>query len=694
MRFLKWACGVALFCLLLVFSISKLDDINMMQSLADGKIIFTKGLYADFCSFNYVPHACQLSYAHEWFFNFIAYATYLIGKWNALNVLQVATVVSIFAIVAVVAKVFRYSFFSTSVFVFLAILVSYERFTMRADLFGMLLAVTFYAVFRFHIENKLYERKDWHKFLPLALLFVLQLIWANTHGSFLYGFAIVLAYIAAYVVQYLIDIFVSEKEDAQFLGGHVKALLTVFVVVLIASVLNIYGPRVFINAFNTSPAQGIINEWQSPFSPQDARDLTVTIFTIVLGMSVAILLANFKKLFLADVFIALMFAFLSVRYVRFMALFTIFCAMILPYYLDNIINFCRQRFSNKAALLRGIAIGEMAVMVLFIGVSVYLIPDVLSSRFYLHKYQSTRFGMGLSVNELPEHAASFIESNYLQGNMFTDDLTGQYFNWRLYPARKTFADGYTFSPDSLAYYHNIMAGNINYNTVAKQYHINYFVLEHTGTDAYALIPLLYADKNWKLIYFDEQSVIFIANTPENQAIIKKYAVNFQTGKNYDPDRLPTYTDPNDTALGFTSRGYLLGILRLPAYANYQFQKAIATGRQDYHAYSGLGITYSQLNHPDLALDASNQAVKLAPNVATNHYYLGTFYANQAQYDQAISELKKALSLDKNLQGVNLAIGVVYAKQGDTAKGKIYLQKEVDLKTQYSSTAQKDLSILH
>src|SRR5260370_17373130 len=104
MRYLKWVFGIALLALLLAFSIFKINDPDVMQYLANGRLIFSKGLFANFCAFNYVPHTCQLSYAHEWLFNVISYADYLAGRWNAFGLFQISPFLSTFVVIPIFAS--------------------------------------------------------------------------------------------------------------------------------------------------------------------------------------------------------------------------------------------------------------------------------------------------------------------------------------------------------------------------------------------------------------------------------------------------------------------------------------------------------------------------------------------------------------------------------------------------------------
>jgi len=79
LRWLRIVLGVVLFVLLLVIGTFQLNESDTMQYLLDGKILFSQGFHADFCSFNYIP-GCLPAYTNEWLANFAMYFPYAMGS--------------------------------------------------------------------------------------------------------------------------------------------------------------------------------------------------------------------------------------------------------------------------------------------------------------------------------------------------------------------------------------------------------------------------------------------------------------------------------------------------------------------------------------------------------------------------------------------------------------------------------------
>jgi Tfp pilus assembly protein PilF len=58
----------------------------------------------------------------------------------------------------------------------------------------------------------------------------------------------------------------------------------------------------------------------------------------------------------------------------------------------------------------------------------------------------------------------------------------------------------------------------------------------------------------------------------------------------------------------------------------------------------LGLVFSQLRRPDLALEQFQQAVALDPQFADAHFHLGVALAESTRWEEAVAAYRKALSL--------------------------------------------------
>ncbi len=687
MRIIKIAFIASLTILLIAFATSKIDDSDTMQYLANGKYMLAHGIYSNFCFYNYVPHACQQAYLHEWFFHLATYLIYLSGNWYGMVLFQIAIILGLFSTIVIAAKLFRYSIFSTGLFALLGMLVGMERFSLRADLFGLFLIASFYVIVRYYIEAKLFETTGASKYIPLIILLILEVIWTNTHISFQLSFVILLAYFLAYCIEFLVN-----REKRVFFSSYLKAFGIIFVVCLIGSLINPYGIPAFWYLFTFLTQNATIEyktngEWISPLAPTDFYRHSIIFFKFFLLPSIAIPFIVFKKIRIVDIFLLAFFMYLSITSVRNIAFLAIFAALILPYYLDLIL------ISIKAHVKPSIVSFSITVIMVIITIlAVYLTHEVITNNYYTTNQNTKRFGLGISENSYPIGASNFIEKNNIKGNIFNDYVIGSYLNWRLYPTRKTFIDGHTFSYENLLSYDGVISGRLDYNKIASKYHITVFMLNHTSQDTILLIRALYNDKKWILVYLDEITAVFIKDTPANRAIIKKYAIHFGNNTNYDLTSLPTFKEKDDIGTGYINRGIFFLRLGLIKEAYVEFQKAITYAPNNFQSYSGLGALYFALGQMDNGFPYFEKAVALEPNYSFTHANLGIYYSKKGLYDKALDEYNQALTINSTLQGINYQIGVIYLKLGDIVKAKQYFQQELEVNPT-SSDAKNALRIL-
>lgn len=133
----------------------------------------------------------------------------------------------------------------------------------------------------------------------------------------------------------------------------------------------------------------------------------------------------------------------------------------------------------------------------------------------------------VNAKYLPVHAVDFIQEQNIKGPMFNLE-EGGYFIWRLWPGEKVFFDGrnevYAGAP--LDDYLSILKQNSGWrDLVDKKYDINYFVMWYRPPiDVYAnnVAVSLMNEEGFKLVYWDDVSLILVRDTPENAGVIKKY----------------------------------------------------------------------------------------------------------------------------------------------------------------------------
>jgi tetratricopeptide (TPR) repeat protein len=102
-------------------------------------------------------------------------------------------------------------------------------------------------------------------------------------------------------------------------------------------------------------------------------------------------------------------------------------------------------------------------------------------------------------------------------------------------------------------------------------------------------------------------------------------------------------------------------------AEYICKKILKKHPNNVDALHFLGVIYSELGNPDLAIDHINRALQVNPNFADAHNNLGNIYQKVGQIDSAIIHYRKAIQLNPNAQTYyNLGIALQDRKRIDEA----------------------------
>jgi len=350
------------------------------------------------------------------------------------------------------------------------------------------------------------------------LLPVLLLVWANLHGGFIMGAAIILVFAVAEAIKMLF------KQS----GFSTREQVIFFSVILLsigASGINPNGFFGFQIAFSNefAPFYSGIQEYESPFyaykmqfSPPDYGYLTALfLFPVVL------ILRN-RKFNRTHLILLVCLAAGSISAGRYTVYYGLIASLVLGNELSLWLKDHEDRILIKKAYLN----------------TVFSIVMLASSLFYLSaKANLDAFKMKESSWTVPKVTADFIQKNHIKGNMFNDMASGGYLDWRLYPEVKTFIDTRALNYTVIKEYTWIMkvtesvrnaslaAGKTPlWKRLLENYNINLIVF--SPMDVYGnILPLIFKlldDDDWVPVSAQVMAVVFVKNTPENSQIIEKF----------------------------------------------------------------------------------------------------------------------------------------------------------------------------
>ena len=297
-------------------------------------------------------------------------------------------------------------------------------------------------------------------------------IWSNMHGGYFLGWVPLAVYCA--------DSWLRKDPPAAQ-----RRLWMVFAASVLASGLNPNGFRVLsvLRAYRASPMQSTLLEWQH------TAFWELSWFSVILFPTAAILLLKYRKVRPADWILFALFAGAAIWAVR----NTILVGLLGPILLVAYLPWRRPlpRLAEfAAAVLLAVGIGAGVAR----GASFQLRPA-------LWRY--------------PTGAADFLLAHGITGRMFNVYNSGGYLIWRMWPRQKVFIDGRALNESLYADYQRILLQADD--ALLAKYGIEVIVAEgFDNTGAALMLPAILSDpaqKEWKLVYQDAQSMIFMRHPP-------------------------------------------------------------------------------------------------------------------------------------------------------------------------------------
>jgi len=361
----------------------------------------------------------------------------------------------------------------------------------------------------------------------LWLLPPLFLLWANCHGGFILGWAVVAAYCAE-------SLFLRWR--GRPLAGE-RQMWLCGAAAVVACGLNPNFLRVFevLRHYRESAMQSRILEWQYPKLGE------VSQYTVLLFGAIAVLLWNWRKVRAVDWLLLAIFGAASVTAFRNIIFLAFIGAFLIAVYLP-------ARTAKPGAggwlLLALLAAAEamaaanmLPVMVLpvlfgigyllWMGRFPWLADGAIAVLLVAGSGVLIAQGRGLQLRaaawKVPAATADFLLAHHIQGRIFNTYEQGGYLLWRLWPQQQVFQDGRALN-ESVFLDGTRIAMNADApdgrttRQILRQYGIDVIAMSgfepYTGTAYY--LPAALADPaqtEWKLVYRDAHDVVFMRRPP-------------------------------------------------------------------------------------------------------------------------------------------------------------------------------------
>jgi tetratricopeptide (TPR) repeat protein len=529
-----WA-RTALIAIALVYAflagLHTVDDLDLGWHMAAARYALQHHEFVSTTIYNYT--APNSPYRYPPFSGIVFYFVYLLGGYAALSWFRAV------ACAGTVAILVRGGGKTTAALALLAVPAIMFRENLRPDLFSVVLfAALTTGIWRYYTGQ----------YFRLWLMPVYLLLWANLHPGFVFGFGA----LAGYVLFELCDLPFTDRREASL--GRLRRAAPWILASVPVTLLNPFGWKLYdtvlqqgkLTAFQTA----FVSEWsgarfngQALFQALHPRDpASCDWWFMAIGLATNLIFL-WKKQFGPGIFVAALLL-VSIQHVRFRAVYAVavvvFAGAALPQLAEGASRMWAQ-FQNsreEPSSRRSTAASASAVVViaLFAALASVRVFDLVSNRYYVNSLPMALFGTGLSW-WFPERATSFLENNELPGNLFHDFNVGGYLIWRIGEKYPDFSDGRVmpFANGIMDEQKRILGLPPDSNEMkqeADRWNIQTILFSISPYMGLGSVPLpqYCASQNWKLVYMDDVSAIFIRNTPVNQAVIARLGESCDTAK--------------------------------------------------------------------------------------------------------------------------------------------------------------------
>ena len=596
---LDWLLGVlsvgSVFAFIFIIAHRSLFDTDIWLHLKTGEIILKNKSVPYFDIFSFTCQGVPWI-NHEWLFQIISYIVYSSFKVDGLIALETYIVIGSFLVLLFIGRQTTKSYFEISALLFLVAFACVSRFNIRPDIFSLL----FFAIYIYLLRFKLGKKIIW-------LIIPLQIFWVNIHGFFFLGPVLVFIFLLSELIRRNLKFLPSAWKGNFVLSDSVyKRLALIFALSIGASFINpqgfsgfLYPVRIFQDIFQSQNQVFFmyIQELKPTFGARN------NFYIIILVLTVVALITNFKKLKIVEIILFLFFFVFALKrrnvpFISFIG-FTIIIS-----YLGRILEKIYKNYYIKI-----LKILLCAVFIFYLG---FKINGLLSASFYFDFKDNSVKSMlfGVDSRRYPVNAVNFILNNNIPKELFNDFNSGAYLIGRAGPQRKVFIDGRTelYGAKFFKEQYDATSGNSKlFEQIVRKYNIKAVLLSYAITEPYQIIKYIYYSPEWKLVFFDENGSVFLKNIPENNDLIKKYAIN-----------LDNYRVPKADLIDLGLRSFLP------------------------QPYLKRATIFNILGKDSLIIKESQEAIRIMPSCAEAYYFIGQAYINMKLYQKALENLRTCL----------------------------------------------------
>jgi len=561
----------------------------------------------------------------EWLFQIIVY---LMSQWWGLAVIPffiaIFVVLTQFFFLRILDYIFGIKLIPRLIFVFIFFVSTYEFNTARPHV----LAYSFFIISLFLIFARVFRHKKWVFFSPL-----ITLVWTNVHSTGFLSWGLFLTFGFIALLQWL---FTKEKDSLR----QVRDFFILSMVNFLITISPPMGFRDYQLLWHFFTNREFLGHFIAEWSPTTDTDNLFGVYVYS--------------------------AFLTTAVISFIALSIKNRVIVknlwgVPLIIIGILGY---------SATRNVFLGMFAILLLLAASSKYLMEWIPKWRFLVIGKQNLIWII-LAVLLVGFHGRLFVEKQrlvagerryypvqstefvkrYLTGNMFNDYTYGGYILYNVYPSLKVFIDGRADvylcceMQDYLLLAINKRMDDQKYreflNLFWDEYKINFAIISTQKHNVMRRIArLLNTDPKWALVFWDDDSQVFVKRDGVNDKVIEQLDAKYAT-----PYLRNLYVEGKaDEAL-----------------LEYERLDKIAKSARTANA---IGFIMLQKGQFDQAYERFTEALNQDPTFESPYMNLAELAVKEGNIQAAVGLYKKALSLSRDRGLIYIRLGELILQQTD------------------------------
>ncbi len=484
---LRGAPWCALGLLAAAFSIRDIASLDYWWHLRAGELIVATGAIPRSDPFTFTVPGARWIDIH-WLHQLGLHALYALGGHAAVVLGQFALVLVWLAALGVIGARRDRSWVSAGA-LSLMLLVAASRLQARPEVPSFaLLAGVLLCLDRF-------ERTGDRSVYAIVAL---QLVWVNLHGLFAVGIAVCAMHLAGEILRPI------GRPGEAWRKPRLRRLAAVTALAALASLANPNGldgalyPLPQLDMVGSAERRGsfgmLVDELRPAFGW--LRPLSLGLFLGLAALSLGAILANRRRAREADLLSWVAFFYLAVGANRNTALFAVVAAPILVRNLNQVLD------ARPLPLRFHVAASAIAT-----ALALAFAFDAVSGGRRLGRYGTP--GLGVTQDLNPIGAAEWIAAAHPPAPIAHSMADGGYLIWRLWPAYQVMSDGRleVFGPELLP---RLQLSDVEgFASLDARYRFGSVLLNHRRADVGQLASWLHLSREWRLVYLDDVSLVFV-----------------------------------------------------------------------------------------------------------------------------------------------------------------------------------------